>query len=138
MSDPAGEGRTVSLVLDTSAVLAYAAGSMHVHEPVLLAGENGDDVAVPVVCLIEAVRRDPTVDLRELLHADQVITVMPDRRTDADLLDDWTIFLDGREDAAAAAVLTYRHGAGLLTGEPGLYTVGGHRPDWIIDIDGTW
>jgi hypothetical protein len=111
---------------------------MHVHEPVLLAGEAGDDVAVPVLCLIEAVRRDPAVDLRELLHADQVVTVMPDRHADADLLDDWTIFLEGRDDAAAAAVLTYRYAAGLLTGEPDLYTVGGHRPEWVIPIDGAW
>lgn len=126
------------MVLDTSAVLAYAAGSMHVHEPVLLAGEAGEDVAVPVLCLIEAVRRDPGVDVQALLHAEQVVTVMPDRRADADLLADWTIFLDGREDAAAAAVLAYRHGAGLLTGEPDLYAVGGHRPDWVIGIDGAW
>jgi hypothetical protein len=128
----------ISLVLDTSAVLAYAAGSMHVHEPLLLAGEAGEDVAVPVLCLIEAVRRDPAADLRDLLHAEQVVTVMPDRHTDADLLADWTIFLDGREDAAAAAVITYRHAAGLLTGEPDLYSIGGHRPNWIIDISGTW
>src|SRR5690349_10373890 len=109
---------------------------MHVHEPVLLAGEAGQDVAVPVLCLIEAVRRDPKADLRALLHLDQVITVMPDRHADADLLADWTIFLDGREDAAAAAVTAYRHAAGLLTGEPDLYAVGGHRPSWVIPIDG--
>lgn len=137
MSAPDGP-RDVVLVLDTSAVLAYAAGSMHVHEPVLIAGEDGNDVAVPVLCLIEAVRRDPTIDLRELLHLDQVVTVMPDRHTDADLLTDWTIFLDGREDAAAAAVLTYRYSAGLLSSEPDLYAAGGHRPDWVIPIDGSW
>jgi hypothetical protein len=135
VSDP--DARRVALVLDTSAVLAYAAGSMHVHEPVLLAGEDGADVAVPLLCLIEAVRQDPAVDLRELLHAEQVVTVVPARHTDA-LVDDWTIFLAGREDAAAAAVLTYSHAAGLLTGEPDLYTIGGHRPDWVIPIDGGW
>jgi hypothetical protein len=133
-----GESRSVALVLDTTAVLAYAAGSMHVHEPVLLAGEAEQDVAVPVLCLIEAVRRDPTIDLRELLHLDQAVTVMPDRHTDADLFADWTIYLDGREDAAAAAVLTYRHQAGLLTGEPDLYAIAGDRPDWVIPIDGEW
>jgi hypothetical protein len=137
VTDP-DDARRIALVLDTSAVLAYAAGSMHVHEPVLLAAEDGDDVAVPLMCLIEAVRRDPTVDLRELLHAEQVVTVVPDRHTDADLIADWTIFLDGREDAAAAAVLTYRHAAGLLTGEPDLYTIAGHRPDWVIPIDSAW
>jgi hypothetical protein len=126
-------------MLDTSAMLAYAAGSMHVHEPVLLSGEDGENFAVPVLCLIEAVRRDPAADLHELLHADQVITVMPDRHTDADLLVDRTVYLDGHEDAAATAVITsYRHAAWLLTGDPDLYAIGGHRPDWVIGIDGTW
>lgn len=130
--------RFVTLVLDTSAIAAYAAGSMHVHEPVLLAGEDGEDVAVPVLCLVEAVRHDPRIDVRELLHLEQVVTVQPDWRVDADLLADWAIFLDGREDAAAAAVLTYRYTASLLTSEPDLYTIGGHRPDWVIPTDGTW
>ena len=137
MSHP-GDSRPIALVLDTTAILAYAAGSMHIHEPILLAGEAGHDVAVPVHCLIEAVRRDPTVDLRELLHLEQVVTTMPDRHTDGDLLADWTIYLDGREDAAAAAVLTYRHGAGLLTGEPDIYSIASERPDWVIPIDGRW
>ena len=63
---------------------------------------------------------------------------MSDRPTDTDLIADWTIFLGGREDAAAAAVLTYRHTAGLLTGEPDLYTVGGHRPGWVIPSHEGW
>lgn len=137
MSGP-GESRSIALVLDTTAILAYAAGSMHVHEPVLLAGEARQDVALPVHCLIEAVRRDPAIDLRELLHLDQAVTVMPDRRVDVDLFADWTIYLDGREDAAAAAALTYRYQAGLLTGEPDLYAIGGERPAWVIPIDGRW
>ena len=130
--------RHVCLVLDTSAILAYAAGSMHVHEPVLLAGEDGDDVALPVLCLLEAVRLDRTVDLRELLHLTQVVTAQPDWHTDADLFDSWAICLSGREDAAAAAVLTYRYTAGLLTAEPDLYAIGGQRPDWVIATDGAW
>ena len=40
MSQP-GDSRPIALVLDTTAILAYAAGSMHVHEPILLAGEAG-------------------------------------------------------------------------------------------------
>jgi hypothetical protein len=136
--NPPDVHRSITLVLDTTAILAYAAGVMHVHEPVLLAGEADQDVALPVHCLIEAVRRDPTIDLRDLLHLDQVVTVMPDRHIDADLFADWTIYLNGREDAAAAAVLTYRHQAGLLTGEPDLYSIASEQPDWIIPIDGHW
>jgi hypothetical protein len=130
--------RPVSLVLDTSAVLAFAGGSMHVHEPILIAAEAKHDVVVPVACMLEAVRRDPSVDVRELLHHPQILVMMPDR-ADTDLLLDWTLYFDGREDIAAALVLSYRHGrCGVLTAEPDAYAVAGQRPHWVIPIDGTW
>jgi hypothetical protein len=57
---------------------------------------------------------DPTAwrALRELLQLVQAVTVLPGRPADSDLFADWTIFLDGHEDAAGATVLTYRHQAG--------------------------
>lgn|GEM_PF-1556766 len=133
-----GDGQPpISLILDTSAVLAFAAGSMHVHEPVILAGEAGDQTGVPLACLLEAVRRDPRADLHELLHHLRIVLVMPDP-VDEDLLLDWTLYYDGREDRAAAAVASYRRGhCAVLTAEPDLYAIGGRRPDWVIPIDGT-
>lgn len=126
------------LVLDTTAVAAYVAGSMHVHEPLLVAVEAGDRAAVPVACLIEAVRRDPDIELRDLLHHRQIVVATPDW-ADEDLLLDWTLHHDGREDLAAAAVLSYRHGHGVvLTGEPDAYAIGGRRPRWVVPIDGSW
>jgi hypothetical protein len=62
---------------------------------------------VLVHCLIEAVRREPTVDLRELLHLDQVVTLCTGPPFGGDLFDDWTMYLDGWDGAAAAAVLTF-------------------------------
>ena len=44
---------------------------MQVHEPILLAEEAKQDVAVPLACLIEAVRRNPGGDFRELCCADR-------------------------------------------------------------------
>ena len=134
MSDAAH--RPVSLILDTSAVLAFAAGSMHVHEPIIVADEAREDVGVPVTCLLEAVRRDPRADLHQLLHHRQIVVIVPDPADD-DLLMDWTLYYDGREDCAAAAVASYRRGqCCVLTAEPDAYAIGGHRPEWVIPIDG--
>ena len=44
------------LVLDRSAIVAYAAGSVHVGEPIAEVYAEGGRVVVPVICLIEAAR----------------------------------------------------------------------------------
>ena len=49
------------LVLDTSAIIAYATGSVDVGEPMAEVRDAGGVVLVPVVCLVEASR---TVDER--------------------------------------------------------------------------
>ncbi|QKW17626.1 hypothetical protein [Verrucosispora sp. NA02020] len=125
-------------MLDTSAIAAFVAGSMHVHEPILLADEASEAVAVPVACLVAAVRRDPGIDLTELMHHPQVVIVSPDRADD-DLVLDWTLYYDGREDLAAAAVLSYRHGrCVVLTEEPDAYMISRQRPRWVVPIDSSW
>ncbi len=45
------------LVLDTSAIKAFAAGSIDVGEPIAEVHSDGGRVVVPVVCLIEAARQ---------------------------------------------------------------------------------
>lgn len=126
----------ISLIFDMSAVLAFAAGSIHVHEPVIVAGEAGEYVGVPVICLVEAVRRDPHADLHEVLHHPRIVVIVPDP-ADKDLLLDWTLYYDGREDCASAAVASYRRGqCCVLTAEPDRYAIGGRRPGWVIPIDG--
>src|SRR5262249_42496522 len=109
---------------------------MHVHEPIIIADEDEQGVGVPVICLLEAVRRDPRVDLHELLHHPQIVIPLPDRADD--LLLDWALYY-AREDCAAAAVLSYRNRpCCVLTGEPDAYAIGGRRPGWVIPIDGSW
>jgi hypothetical protein len=128
--------RPIGLILDTTAILAFAAGSMDVHEPIIVADEAGEDVGVPLACLLEAVRRDPAADLHELLNHPKIV-ILHDR--DDDLLTDWTIYYDGREDCAAAAAASYRHGYScMLTAEPDTYAIGGKRPRWVVPIDGSW
>lgn len=122
-------------MLDTGAVLAYVAGSMHVHEPIIEATEAGEAVGVPVECLIEAARRDPRAELRSLLVRPEIVVLVPDH-ADADLLLDWTLYY-GRGDCAAAAVASYRRGQCLvLTSEPDVYAIAGRVPDWVIPTDG--
>ncbi len=45
------------LILDTSAVVAFAAGSVDVGEPIVEVHDEGGRVLLPVVCLIEAARQ---------------------------------------------------------------------------------
>jgi hypothetical protein len=45
------------LVLDTSAIVAFAEGSIHVGEPISEVRDEGGLVVVPVVCLVEAARK---------------------------------------------------------------------------------
>ncbi len=42
------------LVLDRSAIVAYAAGTVHVGEPIAEVHSEGGRIVVPVVCLVEA------------------------------------------------------------------------------------
>ena len=44
------------LVLDTSAIKAFAAGSVDVGEPIAEVHADGGRVVIPIVCLIEAAR----------------------------------------------------------------------------------
>jgi hypothetical protein len=128
---------SINLVLDTTAVVAYAAGSMDVHEPVIVAVESGERVAVPLACLLDAVRRNPKADVRELVHHPHVTIVLP-ADLEPHLLLDWTLYY-GREDLAAAAVVSYQNGqCWVLTAEPDAYLIAGRRPHWIIDLDGSW
>jgi len=45
------------LVLDTSAVIAFSAGSVDVGEPIAEVHSEGGRVLVPVVCLMKAARQ---------------------------------------------------------------------------------
>lgn len=88
--------------------------------------------------LLEAVRRDPTIDVRDVLqHPRTLVTISA--WADEDLVVDWTLYYGGREDCAAAAVLSYRHGrCTVLTTEPDAYAVAGDRPHWVTSIDDSW
>jgi hypothetical protein len=112
----------VRIILDTSAVVAYAAGSIHVGEVMAEVTDESAAFAVPLPCLIEAARtvspdRLPGV---YLLEAHRHAVIVPDRavrwRTIAGLAR-----VLGRADLAAALLAAQDHTAHILTTEPGAY-----------------
>jgi len=107
------------LVLDRSAIVAYAAGSVHVGEPIAEVHSEGGRIVVPVVCLIEAAREVgdemPRVLLRHPACALPPVTV-----------EMWPALAAGtrrlgRLDLAAALYLAATGEGYVLTAEPGAY-----------------
>jgi hypothetical protein len=119
------------LVLDTSAIKAFAAGSIDVGEPIAEVHSDGGRVVVPVVCLIEAARQVGD-DMPHVLVDNPACEV-------AALIEElWAavtagVRILGRLDLAVA-LLTATMGDGyVLTAEPESY--GEIGEDSVIPID---
>jgi hypothetical protein len=108
-----------SLVLDTSAIVAYAQGSVDVGEPISEVRDSGGVVLVPLVCLVEAARE---VD-DDMLH---LLTEHPACELEPLTGDGWpmaatTTRMLGRLDLAVALIAAATGGGFVLTGEPDAY-----------------
>lgn len=108
-----------TLVLDTSAIIAYAKGSVDVGEPISEVHDAGGVVLVPVVCLVEAARE---VD-DGMLH---LLTEHPACELEPLATDGWpmaaaTTRMLGRLDLALALIAAAAGGGFVLTGEPDAY-----------------
>jgi hypothetical protein len=118
------------LVLDTSAILAYAAGSVDVGEPITEVHSDGGRVLVPVVCLIEAARQVDDDMLQVLVHN-------PACRVEPLAVDLWAAVAAGcrvlgRLDLAVALLAATAGGGFVLTGDPDAYGAPGE--DSVIPI----
>lgn len=121
--------KPVHLVLDTSALIAYAGGSEHVGETLTQVVENDAVFTVPMTVLaLAATRADPAlIDLLTKHQAFQPAQL------------DWrrwralaaTLSVLGRLDAAEALLVALDVDAHLLSGEPGLYAALGDDPPVI-------
>ncbi len=107
------------LVLDTSAIVAYAAGSLDVGEPISEVQASGDPVIVPIVCLVEAARQTSEEMLRILVDH-PACEVAPMTVENWSALAAGTRIL-GRLDLAEALLLATTNEGWVLTGEPGAY-----------------
>ena len=116
--------RELRLVLDTSAVLAYARGSVDVGETITEVVNENQWFGASVVCLAEATRLAgndrPGV---ALLAAHARFVALPARAEDWPALAAWTELL-GRVDLAASLVSAVDREGWVLTGEPRAYDLG--------------
>jgi hypothetical protein len=118
------------LVLDTSAIVVYVEGSIHVGEPIAEVHGAGGTVVVPVVCLVEAARKVGDDMLRVLIDgpAREVAPLVGER---------WAAVASGvrvldRLDLAVALLEASTRRGFLLTGEPDAY--GDPGADYVIPI----
>jgi hypothetical protein len=123
--------KAVHLVLDTSAVIAYANGSEHVGEPLTQVAENGAFFAVPLTVLASAAAQIDRawVELLTKHPAFEPVEVSWSR---------WpalaaALGLVGRVDAAEALLLALDFNCDVLTAAPNLYADLGDDPP-IIEI----
>jgi hypothetical protein len=107
------------LVLDTSALVAYASGSIDVGEPITEVANEGGRVVIPVVCLIEAAQ-----------SADEAMLNMLVGHSGCDVVpltvDAWPAVAAGyrvlgRLDLSVALYLATTRNGFLLTHEPDAY-----------------
>jgi hypothetical protein len=113
----------VRLVLDTTAILAYAETSIHVGETIAEVLDEGGRFGLPVYCLAEASRRVPDK------QADGVtlLTRHPQCEVLTTYAEDWTLLAAftralGRVDLAVALLEATDRPAGyILSGEPEAY-----------------
>lgn len=118
MKDP-----EIHLIVDTSAVLAYAATSLSLGETIAEVVDEDGLFGVPSICLAEASRLvdSKLADGIALLVRHSSCVVLPALAEDWSALAAWTRIL-GRIDLAAALVeATDRPACYVMSGEPDLY-----------------
>jgi hypothetical protein len=120
--------RPISLVLDTSAIAAYAT-TVDVGETINEVGDNDTAFALPVACLAEAAQLLAADVLDLLVDNDAAVVFGMDAaqwRTLAAMRN-----LLGRLDIAAAFAAAEAHGCDVLTAEPNMYRALGDDPPII-------
>jgi hypothetical protein len=124
--------RPTRLVLDTTAVLAYAHGSEAVGETIREVVDEDAGYAIPVICLAEAAAQ---VDGRQLPLLD--LLVAHSHALEVPLPHDWRALaiacrLYGSVARGAAMTTAVLHHAYVLTANPAAY--GGDDIDGVIGI----
>lgn len=112
--------RPIQLVLDTSAIAAFTAGSIAVGELIAEIDDERGSTGLPVLCVAEASRQAADSDRLQLLvnhHATALVGVSGE---------DWralatSVEIVGRVDAATAVLVAIEHDCHVLTATPRLY-----------------
>jgi hypothetical protein len=125
--------RPVRAVLDTSAIVAYTHGSIHVGEVLSEVSDEQGVVALPLPCLIESVHAVADRARLKLLVTHPATEIVADEPS-AWLALATTYDIVGRPDAASAAVAALDFHVEVLTRQPLLYA--GLNEDLVIPIEG--
>ncbi|GAA2692450.1 MULTISPECIES: hypothetical protein [Actinoplanes] len=117
------EGRDAKLVLDTSAITAWARGSVAVGETLAEINDEGGAVIIPLWCLIEAGHHTAMIDRDRL----ELLLAHPATFLISDDAEDWESLvalraLVGRADCASAAMLALDLGVDVMTRDPKWYS----------------
>jgi hypothetical protein len=120
----------VHVVLDTSAVVAYAAGSEHVGEPLTQVAENEGAFTAPLTVLAAAAAQVDRAWVDLLTKHPAFEPVDTDWTRWASLAA--TLGLVGRLDAAEALLVALDCDCDILTAEPELYLALGDDPPIIM------
>lgn len=126
---------TLTLILDTSAIVAYTRQDTHtigVSETLHEVADNGDRFGLPVLCLAEATNQADGAQsaLLDVLAAHPAAEVIADDLDWRDL--GFSAHLYDSYSRAVAYLTAMGCGAYLLTAEPGVY--GGPDTDGIIGV----
>lgn len=121
------------VVLETSALLAYARGSTSVGEHLARASEDAEDVVVPALCLAEAYRRIDSDGwhLLDVLAGHPNVVVTPVEGDMCGVLGGWSRAMETMDVAQAAIEAASRPIAPVMTDKPEL--IRRHLPqDWPV------
>jgi hypothetical protein len=114
-----GADRPMKIVLDTSAILAFTRGSVHVGEPISEVADEGGVSGLPTLCLAAAKWMVDDHDRLQVLteHPDTVV-VHPSRDPFALGLVEASV---GNLDASSTVLTAIDQRAFIMTARPGLY-----------------
>jgi hypothetical protein len=118
------DARPIRIILDTSAILRFVQGSVHVGEPIAEVESEGGVVGLPVLCLSEARGLAHDQATFDLLTRHPATTVVPAADEWDELASEYEVV--GRLDATVAVHEAIARRVALLTARPGLY---GGMPD---------
>lgn len=123
------DGPAVTLILDRTALLGYAAGSMHVAETIHEVLDSGSRVGVPVAAAVEALAVVPGAERSALdwLLGESWCQVLPSRAEDWAELAFWRD-RTGRYDHAAAVLAALQFDALVLSSDVKAYGSDGTLP----------
>ena len=116
--------RPIYLILDTSAIRAFARASIDVGEIISEVNDESAAVGLPVLCLVEANRTAADQERLEILLRHEAATVLDVRASNWRELAAMSAGIDSLA-AASAALATVDLRCFILTSEPQLYTRSG-------------